>query len=241
LSAIDPADVEHVRTFGIGTGLGSMIAPLVAMFVGGLVAGRLAGYYDRNVAGLHGALMWAIATLLGLVLAGAAVDALGGRMHGHDLARPAAGTRAFVDDAVARANQQLKAQHAPQVSADQVIDAARDVRGEAGAIDRDSFLARLDANTKLSRPEAEATLAAFGQDAPQVLAAAHEVARYRGQALAAAERTGKALLVAGIGLLLCLATAIAGALVGTRLWQRGREPAVSAPATTPPPPVSSNV
>src|SRR6476646_6234568 len=76
LSAIDPDKVDRVHGYAIGTSIGSVLAPLIAMFVGGLVAGRLAAYYDRRISGFHGALVWTIASVLGLAFLGSAVSSV---------------------------------------------------------------------------------------------------------------------------------------------------------------------
>jgi hypothetical protein len=226
LSAIDPDEVDDVRLFGIGTGIGSMLAPLIAMFVGGLLAGRMASHYDRRVSGLHGVLVWALTSVVGLVLMATVLGALADKStlaHG-DAMPPVAGTRAYLDDQVTRINRHLEAQHAPTITTDDVVDAARVAGTTAGGtprtLDRSAFIARLDAETKLSRPEAEAAIGELGDDAPDVIAAGHQLAVHRQYALAKAEDTGCALLVAGIGLLLCGATAIAGAIFGARRGNR---------------------
>lgn len=220
LTAVDADDVENARAFGIGTTVSSVLAPLLAMFAGGLIAGRIANHYDRKVAGLHGGLVWALTSLLGVVLLSSAVSALLDRtpLRGHaDMMAPAPGTRAYVDDSLRDLNARLKAQGAPQISVDAFIDAAHhgSVGRDAG-VDREAFIARLDDKTKLSRPETEAALDHLGQRAADVIAAAGELGAHRERALAAADDAGNALLAAGLGLLLCLVCAVAGALVGAR-------------------------
>ena len=67
LSSIEYGDDGRLRTIGIGTGVWSMIAPLIAMFLGGLVAGRLANTFDQRVGGMHGIIVWALASLAGVI------------------------------------------------------------------------------------------------------------------------------------------------------------------------------
>lgn len=248
LSAVDADDVEHARAFGIGTTIGSVIAPLLAIFAGGLVAGRLAAHYDRKVAGLHGALVWAVTSLLGLVLMASAVAALADQASmgvDADMAVPAPGARDFVEQSLERVNQRLEKQGAPELSIDDVIDAAHHAGMPGGSLDRAAFIDRLDAETKLSRPEAEAAFGHFGDRAPDVIAAAHQLAVQRQHALEAADGTGKAMLAAGVGLLLCLGLAIFGAILGARRpGDRGsREPRMRADTipghTTAPYPVTT--
>lgn len=217
LTAIDADEIEHVRAFCIGTSIGSVLAPLIAMFVGGLVAGRLAGSYDQRVTVGHGALVWALSSVAGLVIiavvAGSLVDKRAISAH-VDVAPPPPGTHAYVEDQVRLVNQQLKAAGAPTVGFDAFLDAARYAAGDAHAINRDAFVSRLDANTKLSRPEAQLALDKLGPTAPDVIATGRDLALHRHAAMNAAEDTGNVMLAAGVGLFLCLVTAIAGAVIG---------------------------
>lgn len=223
LTAIDPEEVDRVREFGIGTTVGSLLAPLIAMFVGGLLAGRLASHYDRKVAGLHGVLVWALTTVLGLLITAGAISALTdrsavGARGAMAMEMPAPGTEEFLEDSVAIANQRLKQQNAPTISVDDLINASNQMiaQGGAGAMDRNVFIEQLDRQTKLSRPEAEAALTAFGDRTPDVIAASAQLATYRGRTLQAANDTGNALLAAGFGLLLCLFAAVAGSIIAAR-------------------------
>lgn len=219
LTAIDPDEIDNLRAFGIGATISSVLAPLLAMFFGGLVAGRLASHYDRRVAGMHGALVWAITSIFGLVLLGSAVSSIAAdrstvTTHGA-LAAPAPGTQDFVEDSLDNVNARLKQTGAPTITLEQLIDASRNAGGRS-AINRDAFVARLDNQTNLSRPEAEAALGHLGDRAPDVIAAATELGTHRAHALEAAETAGKGLLAAGVALFLCLALAVAGAIFGAR-------------------------
>jgi hypothetical protein len=218
LTAIDPDELDRATSYGIGTGVGSMLAPLIAMFIGGLVAGRVAAHYDRRVAAAHGALVWAITSVAGLVIMasvlGNLVDKRGISAHA-DLAAPPPGTSELVDDELRLINQHLKSQNVHTIDKDDFLDAARYATGD-NRINRDGFISRLDANTALSRPEAEAALDRLGTSAPETLIAAGQLALHREQAMKAAESTGNAMLAAGVGLFLCLVTAIAGAVIGGR-------------------------
>ncbi|MDQ3369740.1 MAG: hypothetical protein M3680_30325 [Myxococcota bacterium] len=225
LSAIDPDEVENVRAFGIGTTLGSVLAPLIAMFVGGLLAGRLAAHYDKKVAGLHGALVWAITSLLGIVLLANAMSSIASHANTDVRASSAMasepGARDFVEQQLGVVNQRLESQGAPQISLNEMVDAAHDAGKAGGTIDRATFVAKLDDKTKLSRPEAEAAVGHFGDRSSDVIAASHQLAVQREHALEAADRTGKAMLTAGVGLLICLGLAIFGAIIGARRPGRG--------------------
>lgn len=219
LSAADHNDVGDIREFGIGAGIGSVIAPLLAMFIGGLIAGRMARHYDVKLGALHGGLVWAITSVLGLVFLSSAVSALVDRTNVSaqvsDVSAPE-GAEEYLDENLKRVNEGLKAQNAPSLSEEHLIDASRFASAGRGGIDREAFVARLDEKTELSRPEAEAALRHLGDRAPDVVAAATAIGEQRRAALDAADKTGKALLAAGLGLLLCLLTAIGGAIIGAR-------------------------
>ena len=227
MTSIDPDEIDDACKLGIGTGIGSVLAPLIAMFIGGLVAGRLASHYDRKVTAGHGALVWALTSVAGLVImANVASSLVDKRMlaaHASDMNAPAPGTVAFIDDEVRLVNKHLDSLDAPKIETSDFLDAARYAAGNGRAINRDAFVSRLDANTKLSRPEAEAVLTQLGDRAPDTIIAAHQLALHRQQALELAEDTGNALLSAGVALFLCLATAIAGALIGSRVRRYNRE------------------
>lgn len=216
LTAIDPDELDRATGYGIGTGIGSVLAPLLAMFIGGLVAGRIAAHYDRRVSAAHGALVWAISSVAGLVIMasvlGNLVDKRAMSAHG-DMAAPPPGTSELVDDQLRLINQHLKSQNAHTIDKEDFLDAAHYATGD-NRINREGFISRLDANTDLSRPEAEAALDKLGASAPETLIAAGQLALHREGAMKAAESAGNAMLAAGVGLFLCLATAIAGAVLG---------------------------
>lgn len=228
LAAVDPEEVDHVKMFGIGASVGSMLAPLLAMFAGGLVAGRLAGHYDSKVLGLHGGLVWALASVFGLLITMNVLAQLASRpavtAHAGMATAPAHGASHFIDQQVDAVNAQLKAANAPQITKDDIVDASRYATTPSGTIDRSAFIARLDEKTQLSRPEAEAAVTALGERAPDVIAHGNRLAEHRQDALEAVEDSGKAMLGAGIALLLCLAAAVAGAILGRRLLRRFGQP-----------------
>ena len=244
MTAIDPDEIDNAFSMGIGTGIGSVLAPILAMFIGGLVAGRMASHFDRRVLGGHGALVWALTSVIGLaIMAFVGSNLVDKRMvgaHGAAMTAPVPGTSARIDEEVRLVNQHLKSQGAPAIETSDFLDAARFAAGD-GRIDRDAFISRLDANTKLSKPEAAAVLDRLGDRAPDVLAGAHQLAIHRHQALEIAEDTGNALLGAGVALFLCLACAIGGALLGSRVLGGDRRGAPNReydrPDTIPGPPV----
>ena len=127
LSAIDPDEVDRLRGYSIGASIGSVLAPLLAMFVGGLVAGRLAAYYDRRVSGFHGALVWTIASVLGLAFIGSFLDHNRDAIDAHaNMAAPAPGATELVDDTVA-----------DLAAIDAAASAVTDAAGPASSIEAD--------------------------------------------------------------------------------------------------------
>ncbi len=73
LSMLGTRDLEHVHSFGVGTSAWSVLAPLVALFLGGMLAARMAGHHDRKTAGLHGLLVWGVASLIGVIAVTSAI------------------------------------------------------------------------------------------------------------------------------------------------------------------------
>lgn len=76
LAALDPE--SSAKSFGIGTGLWTILTALTALFVGGMTAGRLAGVLERRDGFLHGVLLWALSTLLTIWLLSRGLGALFG-------------------------------------------------------------------------------------------------------------------------------------------------------------------
>lgn len=65
LGTIDPVEEQNpLAGLGTGAAIWWALSMLAAIFVGGWVAGRLAGVPRKFEAGLHGAVTWALVTLL---------------------------------------------------------------------------------------------------------------------------------------------------------------------------------
>jgi hypothetical protein len=178
LAAIDTDDAGSLKGAGIGTGIWSIIASLIAMFVGAMLAGRLAGTRESKVGAMHGSVMWALASGIGLwamfsivaalasgaarigsVAATATSSMVSGAVAGTDNIG-AAGMALGIDasDLVAPVNERLRAQGKPGVTADQLNATARAVaqRGvREGKLDREVLVEELARNTQLSRADAE--------------------------------------------------------------------------------------
>lgn len=66
LIAIDVDDAGTMRDVGLGTTIWTLAVPFIAMFIGGIVAGRLAGTIERKLGALHGLVVWALTSFVGI-------------------------------------------------------------------------------------------------------------------------------------------------------------------------------
>jgi hypothetical protein len=239
LAAVDTDDAGSLRGAGIGTGIWSIIAPLIAMFVGGLLAGRTSGTRDRKVGAMHASVMWALALGIGLwammsvlsslaggvgQVAGAAGSATSSVVSGvaksSDTAMQALGIDA--NDMLGPINERLRQEGKPTITADQMSAtmkalARRGVR--QGHMDREAIVQEVARNTSLSRPDAEQVANELERKYQDVSTKAGEKLDEVGQqakhiGLEAADKTGKALLLGGLMMLLSLGAAIAGGALG---------------------------
>jgi hypothetical protein len=243
LAAVDAGDAESLRGVGVGTTVWSLVSPLIAMFFGGVLAGKLAQTYDRNVAAVHGLVMWAITSIVGLcatiwivamIAAGAArtsgvaLDATGHVMSWIGNTAERAPTLRDLgdlgidtDDLLAPINQRLSTQGKPTITAAQLEAAMRGVvrRGIArGDFDRDLLIDQLVAHTQLSRADA---IDIERQVEARLQTRAGQIAQRAGQyGLEAIDAAGKALTTVGISLLLSLITSVVGAIIGLRRTRR---------------------
>lgn len=224
LAAVDTDNAGSLKGVGIGTTVWSLLAPLIAMFIGGYIGGKLAGTRDDKIGALHGVVVWALTSVLGVLATvslvsalaagaaragGAAISATGA------VAGQAAGidTGITTEDLVAPINQRLREQGKPTVTAGQLEDAARSAMKSGvrtGSFDRELFVDKLAANTRLSRADAEDIANQIGNRVSAVGGQAEHAA------LTAADAVGKALLAAGTSLLLSLGTALLGGLLAVR-------------------------
>jgi hypothetical protein len=256
LSSVDPNNPTSAKSAGIGTGIWSLIAPLIALFVGGIVAARTAGVVDKLGGALHGAVLWGLSTLVGVIVMGmalssllgavfnvgkAAVSATGTAVAG--VASQAGGAaQAFgidADDALGPVNQRLQAQGKPTVTADQLQSATKDVVNDAvrtGKLDRNQLVTALARNTALSRRDAEDVAnrveTQFNQKAGQLKGEAQQAGQQvQHGALKAADTTGRVFWGAFGALLLGLISAVLGATLGVSKRQRAHAAGVVVPPT----------
>lgn len=265
LSAVETDDAGNLKGIGIGTGIWSVLAPLIAIFIGAYFAGRLSATRDRKVGAMHGAIVWALSTLLGLwavvsLISGLASGAMkiggaaasagatvvsGAARAGGEL-QPMQSLGIDTNDLLGPINQRLQEQGKPTVTADELNATMRAVaqRGvREGELDRNVVVEELARNTKLSRADSEdvanhimARYQAGKQEVGERVDQAQE--RAKDVALEAADKTGKALLAGGVMMLLSLAAAIAGGAIGVPRYRERTERADATPRTEVPPTAS---
>lgn len=245
LSSVDPSNPGSAKSAGIGTGIWSLIAPLIALFVGGIVAARTAGVVDKVGGALHGAVLWGLTTLVGVLVMGMALSSLLGAVFNVGKAAVGATGAAVAgvvsqggnvaqsfgidaNDALGPVNQRLQAQGKPTITADQLQAATKDVVDDAvrtGKLDRNQLVTALARNTALSRRDAEDVAnrveTQFNQKAGQLKGQAQQVGQQAKQgALKAADTTGHVFWGVFGALLLGLISSVLGATLGVSKRQR---------------------
>lgn len=229
LTAISPND-RSITGESLFTGIWALVTPLVALFFGGWATAWLASSRAKVSGMLHGAVVWALASLLGFwVIASALGAAIAGVAQVGGQAASAAAQGAgnvslqslgiSSNDLLGPVNERLRAEGKPEVTASQLESAGKDALGTAvreGRLDRDLLVSSLARNTNLSRQDSE-------QVATEIENAWNErTAKLGGtlegaktQALSAANTTGKALWWVFGMMALSLVSALLGGLAGT--------------------------
>ncbi|QSQ19958.1 hypothetical protein JY651_32375 [Pyxidicoccus parkwayensis] len=245
LSSVNPNNPGSAKSAGIGTGIWSLIAPLIALFIGGFVAARTAGVLDKAGGAMHGAVLWGLTTLTGVILMGMVLSSLMGAVFNvGKTAVGAAGTAVVgaasqggeaaktfgldANDALGPVNQRLTQEGKPTVTAAQLKAATSDVLNTAvrtGQLDRETLVTAIANNTKLSRQDAEDVAnrveQQFNQTKGQVQQKAGEIGQQVQQgALQAADTTGRVFWGIFGALLLGLVSAVLGATIGVSRRQR---------------------
>lgn len=241
LSAVDVDDAGNLKGIGIGTGVWSLIAPLIAMFLGGLLVGRLCGSWSRKIGALHGSVMWALSVAIGLWAMLSLVTALASGVArvggaavstGGAVVSSAAGavepseimSSLGIDsnDLLGPINKRLASEGKPTITAEQLDATMKAVaqRGlRQGRLDREIVVQELARNTALTPADARDVANEIAQRYEQGRSQLNQKVGEAGQAaktaaLTAADRTGKALLLGGIMMLLSLGAALLGAALG---------------------------
>jgi hypothetical protein len=244
LSSVDPNDPGSAKSAGIGTGIWSLIVPLIALFAGGLVASRTAGVVDKMGGALHGAVLWGLTTLVGVIVMGMAISSLmgavfsvgktavgvagsaisGAASQGGQIGKIAKSFGLNADDALGPVNQRLRQEGKPAITGDQLQAATKDVLGtsiQQGRLDRNLLVTSIAQNTALSRRDAEDIAGRietqWNQAQGQVGQAAQQVQQ---GALKVADTTGHVFWGVFFALLLGLVSSILGATLGVSKSQR---------------------
>ncbi|MBZ4374414.1 hypothetical protein NR800_33940 [Corallococcus interemptor] len=258
LSSVNPADASSAKSAGIFTGIWSVIVPLVALFVGGVVAARSAGIVDKAGGAMHGAVLWGLTTLLGVMVVGMLVSNVVGAVFNVGKAAVGAGGTAAVgavtgggeaakafgldaNDALAPVNKRLREEGKPTITANQLEAATKDIVTEGvrqGRMDRELLVSNIAQNTNLSRRDAEEVADRVQQQVDQGVSQAKAKASEVGQqaqqgALKVADRSGRVFWGIFAGLLLGLIASVLGATLGVSRKQRIRAEGAVVPPTTP--------
>jgi hypothetical protein len=108
MGAAEPAtDDNPVATFSLGVAVAWSVSALISLFIGGWVAGRCAARVHSVSGGVHGFLVWAVATIAAVLIVSSGAGALIGgasRIVGQGLSaagKPIAGIADMAKDAVA--------------------------------------------------------------------------------------------------------------------------------------------
>ncbi|MFL5348070.1 MAG: hypothetical protein ACJ8AT_25035 [Hyalangium sp.] len=244
LSSVDPSNPGSAKSAGIGTGIWSLIVPLIALFAGGLVASRTAGVVDKMGGALHGAVLWGLTTLVGVVVMGMVISSLMGAVFnvgktavgaaGSAISGVASQTgnvgnaaKSFgldANDALAPVNKRLRQEGKPTITADQLQATTKDVINtgiQQGRLDRNLLVSSIAQNTSLSRRDAEDIADRIEAQWSQAQAQVGQVAQQVQQgALKAADTTGHVFWGVFFALLLGLVSSILGATLGVSKSQR---------------------
>jgi hypothetical protein len=256
LSSVDPANASSARSAGIFTGIWSVIAPLVALFVGGVVAARTAGIVDKAGGALHGAVLWGLTTLLGVITVGMLLSSVLGAVFNVGKTAVGAGGAAAVgavtgggsaakafgldaNDALGPVNQRLRQEGKPAITANQLEAATKDIVTEGvrqGRVDRELLVSNIAQNTNLSRQDAEDVANRVEGQIDQAKAKVGQVGEQVQQgALKVADQSGRVFWGVFAGLLLGLISSVLGATLGVSRKQRIRAEGevVTTTSTTP--------
>lgn len=229
LTAIRPGE-QSIQGESLFTGLWALVSPLVALFIGAWATARLARTHARWSGILHGAVVWALSSLLGFwVLAntiGAAVSGIVS-VGGQAISATAQGASGLSlqqlgidsNDLLGPVNERLRAEGKPEVTGPQLEAATRDALGTAvreGRLDRQLVVTSLAQNTNLSQQDAQEVATALERRWNEESSKAGGMLQNaQQQALAAADAAGKALWWVFGMMFLGLISAILGGMTGT--------------------------
>jgi hypothetical protein len=237
LSSVDPSHPASLRTGGMVSGIWSLVVAFIALLIGGLVSARTAGIVSRPTGAIHGLVLWALATIASLWLAGVVVKGvvttaagLGSEVVGAagSVVSNATGKNGTLetlgirpDDLLGPVNDKLRAEGKPQVTAAQLDATLKDAASTGvreGKIDRDVLVTSLARNTKMTRADAEDVASRIDT----TVSSRSDQARRDLETTAAktADTTGKAMWWAFLGMIIGLGSAVIGSTLGVSRRQR---------------------
>jgi hypothetical protein len=208
----DPGGGLNARGLGIGAAIWGGLSLLAALFVGGIVATRVGMVFDRTVALIQGALIWVLATLAIIYLAGSGIGLVASGAFGL-LSGLTGGVGAVVssvprldDLASGDVNQILARLRDPET--------VRMVAAATGMSEQEarSTLANIQTRVEAVRDDPAKAMAEARQGLQEVLARAGK--QVAGAAAAAQPYASGALWMTLAAMVLSLLAAIAGAMIG---------------------------
>lgn len=229
LTAIRPGE-QSIQGESLFTGIWALVSPLIALFFGAWATARLARTHARWSGVLHGAVVWALSSLLGFwVLANTIGAAVSGIVNvgGQAISATAQGASGLslqqlgidTNDLLGPVNERLRAEGKPEVTGAQLEAATKDALGTAvreGRFDRQLIVTSIAQNTNLSQQDAQEVAASiesrWNEQRGQV---GGVIENAQQQALAAADAAGKALWWVFGMMFLGLISAILGGMTGT--------------------------
>jgi hypothetical protein len=238
LSSVSPSDsMNAMRNLGIGTGIWSLVVSIVALFVGGLVASRTSGILDRPAGAIHGAVLWALATVLSIALVGGIVrNVVRGAFNTAGLALNAVteqggpgigqamglglGTGIDTDDMTTTINERLRAENKPAMTPEQLQSITQSTTLRDGHLDKESFASTVSENTGLSRSGARDAANRVDQQMQSSGPALPSEQDLKTGAIHAADAVGHAMWWVFLGMLLGLVAAVLGSTLGVSRRQR---------------------
>ncbi len=236
LSSVDPSHPASLRTGGMVSGIWSLVVAFVALLIGGLVSARTAGIVTRPTGAIHGLVLWALATIASLWLAGLVVrgvvtaaaglgaDVVGAAGSVASTATKGGGLETLgirPDDLLGPVNDKLRAEGKPQVTAQQLDATLKDAASmgvREGRMDREVLVTSLARNTRMTRADAEDVASRVDM----TVSSRSDQARRDLETTAArtADTTGKAMWWAFLGMIIGLGSAVIGSTLGVSRRQR---------------------
>ncbi len=251
LSVVDVDSAKSVKHAALNTGLFGLLAPAIGCYIGALVAGRSTQFAPHMSRAVTGMIMWAVTAIVAVMIVGNVVAALAsGAASVGGTAADAAGNLAGgaakvaggvagqagnaqdlahsfglnATDALQPINTKLRGEGKPEITAQQLTDATRDLIGNAvqtGSLDKGMLVSSIADKTALSQADAQDLANRVQAQYEQAKAKLEaKVAEAKAEAIRAAQATatatGKALLAMVGALLLALVASIAGGILGGR-------------------------